>query len=81
MCRYVHRTVELIEFQHKGDHDLCFVYLNFSEGVNWRLNAKDSAFDGKVRLGINDTSSSYNKIQRTQHEQHDGENADYKRPA
>lgn len=38
-------------------------YLNLSEGVNWRLNAKDSELDGKERLGINDNSSSY-KIQQ-----------------
>ena len=53
-----------------------FVYLNLSEGVNWRLNAKDSAFDGKVRLGINDISSSYKIEQRIHYEQHDGGNAD-----
>jgi hypothetical protein len=47
-----------------------------SEGVNWRLNAKDSAFDGKVRLGINDSSSSYKIKQRIHYKQHDIENAD-----
>ena len=50
-----------------------FVYLNLSEGVNWRLNANDSAFDGTVRLGINVSSSSYKIEQSIYYEQHDGE--------
>ena len=51
-----------------------FIYLNLSEGVNWRLNANDSEFDGKVRLGINDSSSSYKIEQMIHYKQHDGAN-------
>lgn len=35
--------------------------LNLSEGLKRRLSANDSAFEGKVMLGINDNSSSYQK--------------------
>lgn len=35
--------------------------LNLSEGLKRRFSANDSAFEGKVTLGINDNSSSYQK--------------------
>lgn len=34
--------------------------LNLSEGLNWRFNANDRAFEGSEMVGINDKASSCN---------------------